>query len=138
MNNRFYPKFIPPFDNEPIKTSFALKDGELGRHVVSLKSFGKGEVIFRFSGLISSKITQHSLQVLNNLHVHDEWFMGFVAHACEPNCYVDISSLSFIAIKNIKIGDFITMDYFQTETKLFKKFKCVCLNGKCSKKQIFA
>lgn len=127
-NLRFYPSQLPPFPLEPTKDRFAIKkvgDG-VGEGVVTLKNINKGEIAFKFTGFIVNKITQYSLTIDERTHVHDPYFMGKVLHSCDPNTVVDMKTLTFTAVKDIKAGDLITMDYDSTEPILFKPFECEC------------
>ena len=133
MQNRFYPNTITPFENEPTKQDFEFRNlgNSIGLAVFSKRQFQKGEVVFRFTGLITDTITQHSLQISADQHIHDPWFMGFVSHRCEPNCWVDMKRLEFIATSSINNADRITMNYNQTEHVLFRSFRCDCGETMC-------
>lgn len=142
-NLRFYPKSIPPFPFEPTQEQFRIRqiDNEQGQGVVSLVSFNAGDIVFAFTGFFSSEVTQFSLQIGSNLHLHDPYFYGKIIHSCDPNCTVDIEKRQFVAIRKISNGDLITMDYTQTEDYLFKSFPCQCHSTNCrgfvfGKKQI--
>jgi hypothetical protein len=127
--SRFYPDFIPPFANEPTKERFEIRhigDG-VGEGVVSLVDFQPGDTVFQFTGIFSSEITQFTLQVIEDqLHLHDPFFMGKILHSCDANCSVDMTTRTFTALKPIQAGEFVTMDYAQTEGRLFKNFECCC------------
>lgn len=130
---RFYPDFIPPFANEPTKERFEIRhigDG-VGEGVVSLVEFQPGDVIFQFTGTFSNEITQFTLQVADGLHLHDPFFMGKILHSCDPNAIVNMQTRTFTAIKPIQPGDFVTMDYAQTEAHLYKNFECCCGAPNC-------
>lgn len=130
---RFYPDFVPPFEYEPTKERFEIRqvgDG-VGEGVVSLVDFEPGDIIFRFTGIFSSQITLFTLQVADGLHLHDPFFMGKILHSCDANATVDMQTRTFTATKAIKAGDFVTMDYAQTEARLFKDFDCSCGAANC-------
>tara|TARA_E500000178_G_scaffold329425_1_gene360345 strand:+ start:301 stop:732 length:432 start_codon:yes stop_codon:yes gene_type:complete len=131
----FYPSdFINDWDGFPKFSDFKIIQSEkIGLHVISSKDFFIGQVVFVFSGQLITKRTLRSLQITNRLHIHDPYFMGYIAHSCDPNCSVNTSDLSFTCIKKIKSGDIITMDYNETETNLFRSFKCSCGSKKCRK-----
>ncbi len=130
---RFYPDFIPPFEYEPTRDRFEIRyiGDSVGQGVVALTDFNVGDIVFAFTGIFSSKITQFTLRVTDTLHLHDPFFMGKVLHSCDPNCYVDMNARTFTAIKPIKAGDFVTMDYAQTEAVLYKPFRCSCGSANC-------
>lgn len=64
----------------------------------------------------------------------------FINHSCDPNCESQIveiereKKIEISAIKNIKIGDELTMDYnFDIEEGDDKKIPCFCNSKKCRK-----
>ena len=57
--------------------------------------------------------------------------MGYIAHSCDPNCSVEIDTLSFYCRKDISSGDIVTMDYKETESTLFRSFNCPCGSKNC-------
>jgi len=84
-----------------------------------------------FTGFMINEITQFSLTYREGIHVHDPYFMGKVLHACDPNTYCDMEQRIFFAVKDIKAGELVTMDYEQTEPVLFKTFNCRCGSPLC-------
>ncbi len=125
---RFYPEQLPAFANEPTRDRFDIvRVGDsVGEGVVSCVSFQTGETIFSFTGFFSQEITRFSLQVNENLHLHDPYFMGKILHSCAPNAFCDMQNREFIALRDIAPDEFITMDYAQTEDVLFQIFDCSC------------
>jgi hypothetical protein len=132
--NRFYPEEFPEFDYEPTKDEFDIVpiEGNIGVGVIAKRRFKPGEIVFRFTGVVTNKITLFTLQKKKGEYIHDPWFMGRILHRCEPNCSVDMNKLEFRAIEEINEGDWITMDYDQTEDVLFRPFECHCGKVKCS------
>jgi hypothetical protein len=130
---RFYPETFPAFEHEPTRDRFEIRriGDSVGEGVVSLASFEPGEIVFAFTGVFSSFVTQFTLQVNDNLHLHDPYFMGKILHCCSPNCSVDMQTRLFTCVKPIRPGDFVTMDYAQTEARLFKPFECQCGAANC-------
>lgn len=125
---RFYPDSLPVFPFEPDRNSFEIKpiNDDCGEGVVALKSFSAGEIVFAFTGFYSSAITLFSLQVASGLYLHDPYFMGKILHRCDPNCDVDMEHRLFVARRNIAPGDWVTMNYEQTEDELYRPFICNC------------
>jgi hypothetical protein len=133
---RFYPdEIVPTFSHEPSAHDFEIKEFDGGVGVATLRAFKKGEMLFRFSGVLSDKMTLHSLTTPDNKHLHDPWFMGRVLHRCEPNCHVDMKLLQFTALRDIEAGEWVTMDYLQTEQFLFRDFMCHCGPMACGGKK---
>ncbi len=125
---RFYPADIEPFAFEPLRSAFVIKPaGETkGEGLVALRDFAPGAVVFAFTGTLVTEITQYTLQLDANTHIHDPYVMGKVLHHCAPNCHVDMERRTFVAVRPIAAGDYVTMDYCQTEDVLFKAFRCNC------------
>lgn len=132
---RFYPDSFPEYWMEPSKKDFDIVDisHTVGVGVKALRSFKKGQELFRFTGTLSSKVTQYSLTISNGMHIHDPWFMGRVLHSCDPNCTVDMQEMSFTALRDINEHEMVTMNYNETEGILFKSFNCDCGFSKCLK-----
>lgn len=133
MTERFYPSCLPEFENEPTTDRFEIRyvDDGIGQGVVTLVPFEPGEIVFRFTGFLSTEITQFSLQIRESLHLHDPYFMGKILHSCDPNTVCDMEKRTFTATKHIEPGSFVTMDYAQTEDYLFKSFPCSCGAANC-------
>ncbi|HTQ98436.1 MAG TPA: hypothetical protein VMH83_00535 [Candidatus Acidoferrum sp.] len=130
---RFYPSDIDPFMHEPLRSDFAIVAADHGRGegLVALRAFAPGDVVFAFTGDVVGEITQYTLQLDRGRHLHDPYVMGKALHHCDPNCHVDLARRIFIAIRPIAAGDFVTMDYCQTEDVLYKPFHCRCGAAQC-------
>lgn len=125
---RYYPECMPHFKYEPTRENFAIKpiSDDCGEGVVALKAFRKGEIVFAFSGYYMSEITLFTLQVKPGQYLHDPYFMGKILHRCDPNCDVDMEKRLFTARRDIKPGEWVTMNYEQTEDRLHRPFICRC------------
>ena len=53
----------------------------------------------------------------------------FINHSCNPNCGIK-DKLKIVAMKNIKIGEEITVDYAMMESSDYS-FKCSCGSENC-------
>jgi uncharacterized protein len=122
-----YPDFMGVWDGQPTADDVQVVEcPEIGYHLVAARDFPAGRVMFRFGGIATPELTQHSLRAGLRSHIHDPWVMGVTAHSCEPNVYVDMSTLSFVALREVRAGEKITMHYMQTEDRLYKPFDCKC------------
>lgn len=130
---RFYPDIVPPFFYEPHPDEFEICriDEKVGEGVVSRAYFVEDQVVCGFTGYLINFITQFSLQVLPDVHLHDPYFMGKILHSCDPNLSCDMERRLFMALRDIQPGDILTMDYTQTEDTLFKPFVCSCGSARC-------
>ncbi len=131
--NRFYPEFVPPFPHEPSPSHFEVRaiGNQVGEGIVALKAFEAGQVLFCFTGFLMNQQTLFTLQVEAGLFLHDPFFMGKVLHRCDPNCSVDMKRRQFTARRSIMPGEWVTMNYDQTEDELFRPFVCVCGAAPC-------
>lgn len=102
-----------------------------GEGVKALRAFGRGELVFRFDGTLLSHQTLFTLQKRKHLYIEDPYVMGKVLHACDPNMAVDMERQTFHATRDIRTGEFLTMDYETTEDVLFNRFHCRCGSGIC-------
>lgn len=130
---RFYPDAVPEFPHEPTQDRFAIRPigRSVGEGVVALVPFETGDTVFRFTGFYHSDVTLFTLQVEPGLYLHDPYFMGKILHRCDANCDVDMASRTFTARHPIAAGDWVTMNYEQTEDRLFRPFDCVCGDIPC-------
>ncbi|XOV83602.1 MAG: metalloregulator ArsR/SmtB family transcription factor [bacterium] len=132
---RFYPDYMPEFSYEPTRDRFHIgyENDHIGEGVRSLVNFAAGDVVFACSGVLCTEVTQFSLQLAPGLHLHDPYFYGKILHSCEPNTRVDLATRQFKAVRPIYPGDFVTMDYAQTEDYLYRCFPCACGAPTCRK-----
>jgi tyrocidine synthetase III len=132
--DRFYPDFYPRFPFEPTRDRFHIvKSDEVGEGIVSKSSFKSGDIVFKFAGVLLNEMTLFTLQLQQGFHLHDPFFMGKVLHSCDPNMVCDMKTQTFTAVKEIKPGEFLTMDYETTEDELFRFFECHCGSPNCKK-----
>mgnify|MGYP002631248960 CR=1 FL=1 len=107
------------------------KDDNAGLGVLSHRHFYAGELLAIMHGKIVTEIRQHTLQIEPGKHMLDKYFAGYFLHSCEPNISLDMLSNTVTSLKEIKPGQFLYMDYAQTESVLFKQFFCGCDSTKC-------
>lgn len=117
----------------PRADAFAVTsvNGKVGMGVKTKVRFGRGSLVAKFTGQLSNKIMQHSLQVSPDTHLHDPWFVGLLTHSCAPNCVLDMQRLEIWALADIEPGELITIDYAVTEDLLHRQFACGCGSSAC-------
>ena len=103
----------------------------VGSGVISYRKFKAGEFIAKLAGDIISDVQQHSLQIDDGMHLLDLHFCGYFLHSCSPNVSLDMKGLIVTAVRNINPGDYLLMDYQETEKTLYKQFPCSCGSRKC-------
>lgn len=107
------------------KLTICLSD-DIGLGVRTLVGAKQGDVLDRFSGEITSEISQHSLQVRPGLHLSNTRYIGYLTHGCEPNCRLDMDRFQLVALREIAPGELLTIDYADTEDVLHVQFACRC------------
>ena len=118
-----------PYDHDSDAAHARLKVCDIegfGLGVISLAFFPKGAVLDRFTGEISSRIKQHSLQISEGRHISGTRFIGYLTHGCDPNARLDMEKFELIARRPIRQGEVVTIDYAETEDRLFVQFACAC------------
>ena len=106
-------------------------DSEYGLGVRTLAARRKGEVIHRFTGVLTPELLQHSLQVSPGLHISETKIIGFLSHSCAPDCRLDMDRSELVALRDIRPGDLLTIDYAETEDVLYRQFACHCGAATC-------
>lgn len=107
------------------------KDHKSGMGVVSYRSFKAGELLRDLQGEIVPEVLQHTLQIAPGKHLLDKDFSGYFLHSCSPNITVDMDNMKVTALKDIEAGEYLFMDYAETEDILFKQFQCRCGSSDC-------
>ncbi|MBX3486268.1 SET domain-containing protein-lysine N-methyltransferase [Phenylobacterium sp.] len=106
-------------------------DDARGLGVQTTVGRGRGEVLHVFTGEIGPEISQHSLQVDETNHISDTEFIGYLSHACSPNCRLDMRAFELVALKDMPADELLTIDYAATEDRLFRQFACHCGAPQC-------
>lgn len=90
-----------------------------------------GETIHRFTGEIGPELRQHTLQVAPGLHISGTRIIGYLSHSCEPNSALDMGRFELVALKDVRAGELLTIDYAATEDTLYRQFACHCGAAGC-------
>lgn len=112
-----------------------VKKSELeGEGIFATKDFKKGEAVFRFVGkkVPYKHCTHRSLQIGKNLFIRpaDGALPGWLNHSCEPTCSVKKVN-SITALRDIKKGEEITIDYSFTDSMPNWDMPCLCGKKAC-------
>ena len=72
-------------------------------------------------------------RIADNKYVSDNEVLNWVNHSCNPTAILDINRLDpvLIAIRDIKRGEEITVDYNNTEVQGMQ-IPCTCASENCS------
>jgi hypothetical protein len=104
---------------------------ELGLGVRLSTDAAAGDILDRFEGTVGPELSQHSLQVAPGLYIGGTRYVGFLSHGCEPNCRLDMVRRELVALRPIRAGEWLTIDYAATEDELFRQFACRCGAAAC-------
>ena len=103
-----------------------------GKGIFTNKKISKGEKFYIIPlDKIYKKPKIRCARIKENQYVYDNIILNFVNHSCSPNtkiCFM--GKTGFRALKNIKKGEEITLNYEKTELKK-NKIKCKCNSDKC-------
>lgn len=127
-----YPDYIPHHSQHPSATCFEVVDkGEIGKALTSKVGWERGQFMARFDGVTVPTVFQHTLQKTPTVHILDKFFIGMLAHSCEPNVMLDMEQQEMWAVRDIHPGEVLSMDYASTEDHLFVTFQCGCGTKSC-------
>ncbi len=104
----------------------------LRSRLVSRRVFPTESVI---AGIPSHRIltqpTLHSIQIGLERHIDDIGALAYLNHSCDPNVFIDVDCLMLRALKDIAIGDELTLFYPATEWEMAQPFQCSCGAEEC-------
>lgn len=121
-----------------MKQFFVCNSKIEGRGIVAGENIKKGSIITRFKGPAQFKINRSKHDALahpdwvgvkKNIWIDPEKPQKFINHSCEPNA--GVRGLTVMAIKDIREGEEITIDYSTIEGDPRWEMKCLCGKSKC-------
>lgn len=74
-----------------------------GTGIRARKDTPRGTPLFKIRGTFLPEAEKYSIQQEERLHVHPgahHWRL--VNHSCDPNCFIDFSNWTFVALRDIK------------------------------------
>jgi hypothetical protein len=105
-------------------------DGK-GLGVYTLRPYVRGELIAVASGEIVGEQRLHTFQITPDSHLYDPEFTGCLLHSCDPNAIINPAKRTVTALRDIRAGEAVTVDYAHTEDRLVKQFACMCGSPSC-------
>lgn len=116
-----------------------INTGGKGRGIVARRRIKRGKIVFKFVGeLVSRKEMKNpnaALQLDKDIFMESDGTVDeSLNHSCNPNCYVDFSQLTLVALKDIQSGQELTFDYNTSEYDLIDQgcfFTCLCGSRHC-------
>jgi hypothetical protein len=125
------PQMRLPMRTRSPKLDVAMTQGKKG--LFALVSIDRNEVLIDLNGenyFLSP--TRRSLQIGEKRHVfgRDET-VGYLNHSCEPNSFLEFSSLCVRALRDIQRGEEVKVNYAATEYEMHDSFRCDCGSSAC-------
>lgn len=103
--------------------------------VFALRRIAEGALVVPFPGIPTSRPDRHSIQLDESSHLRG---VGTPAdelrHACEPNARVVVEGAPparVVALRDIRTGEEVTIDYCATEEVISEPFHCSCGSPRC-------
>ncbi len=114
-----------------IKVKYIQRQETNGRCLSANELIRKGEIICYGNGSKINRPIMYSYQIDENIHLVGP---GGLDHNCfNPTCGIEKETNNFIALRDIKQGEFLTFNYFCTEYDINSPFYCQCNELKCFK-----
>ena len=112
--------------NRSAKLDVAATNGRKG--LFALASIAKDEILIDLNGEETlPSPTRRSLQIGEGKHAFgSEETVGYLNHGCEPNAFLDFSCLCVRALKDIRAGEEVKINYAATEYEMHDNFHCDC------------
>jgi len=113
------------------KLDVLLTNGRKGLFAVI--PIGKNEILIDLNGEATlSSPTKRSLQIGEKKHVFgSEETVGYLNHSCDPNVFLDFSCLCVRALRDIRAGEEVAINYAATEYEMHDSFPCHCGSPAC-------
>ena len=101
----------------------------------ALQSFSEGDMISSFGAAFVSETPSYlTVQISQKEHIAlHPYFLQYINHGCNPNCFFDTTHLQLIALRSIDAGEEFTFFYPSTEWEMESPFDCYCNQPQCLK-----
>lgn len=125
MEKRFFP------ETRSAKLAITETNGRKG--LFATAPIVKDEILIDLNGEEALPApTRRSLQIGERAHaIGREETVGYLNHGCEPNCFLDFSCLCVKALKDIRAGQEVKINYAATEYEMHDSFSCDCGSPAC-------
>ncbi len=129
-----------------ISPKTAIEIGKNDKGLFVIKEIIKGEIIVDYTGAPGKVMSTTEADILFDqgkdymIQIDEDLFFvatnkkeledsDFINHSCNPNCGIK-GKLQIIAMRNIKIGEEVTIDYAMSESSLYS-MQCRCEEKQC-------
>ena len=132
-NASLYPSIIQAEEGHPNSANFFVKDtgDKRGNGLRGKVAFQKDDFVAKLSGVIVNKTALDTIQITPTLYFADRWFCRFLLHSCDPNLEINLEHLQVRALRNIPVGEYLTIDYANTDDEVTFQFACECWAENC-------
>ena len=129
----FYPDIIPVEEGHPTSAKFMIVEtgDKRGNGLKGKVAFQKDEYVAKLSGVVVGSTTLDTIQISPTLYFADRWFCRFLLHSCDPNLKINVQRMNVQALTNIAIGEYLTIDYANTDDAVAFQFTCNCGAPNC-------
>lgn len=112
-----------------------------GKGIIAACDLNKDEKLFHIKGKIIDFVVKNKKDALSgplmigygkNKWIDPDDFSKYLNHSCNPSCGIK-GRITLIAMRNIKKGEEITIDYSITEMEPLWEMKCKCGAKQCRK-----
>jgi hypothetical protein len=110
------------------------KDNHTGQQgLFALQNFKKGGTISPMgAAFVSDTPSYLTVQTGNKTHIAlHPYFLQYINHSCNPNCFFDTSRMELMALRDIREGEEFTYFYPSTEWEMANPFQCNCRQPGC-------
>lgn len=105
-------------------------DDELG--IFTREDIARDQSLLAFYRVPKSRVDERSLRFEQALYVRSAADLHcLIRHACRPTAYVDWNEFSFRALRDLKDGDEITLNYLTMYDAVESPFICHCGVEEC-------
>jgi SET domain-containing protein len=101
-----------------------------GNSVFANNDITAGMIIGYLEGYEISYNTKHSMHLDGEI-IEATGMLRYLSHSCDPNAFFKNDQRWLYALKDIKKGNEITIDYERTEPVISAPFLCLCGSPNC-------
>ena len=102
-----------------------------GEALCAMRDYEAGEIVVAFAGgELRARRDPSTVELADGRHLFHP-VLTLAAHACEPNCRLDLDGRRMVAVRPIAAGEAVTYDYETTERWFSHPFWCQCGARRC-------
>lgn len=128
-------------DSSQVEPAVEVRDNDSYKGVFATAAIDSGSVVFKLRGTISTRPSKYTIQISDERHLGApaivkakdklDYCWKYLNHSCEPNGFINVDELTFIALTDIAAGEEITFNYLTTESAMDVPFNCRCGTKNC-------